>query len=187
MRNNAAPQGTPHSALCTPQSVGLVGVSVEESARHDASRADPRFWMLETIREYAWEQLLECGEGETARRQHARYFLGIVERAEPELVGTEQGVWLDRLDAEHDNLRAAISSSLETGEPGDLEIAARLSSSLRRFWYLRAYISEGRRWLEAVMSRGEALPQALRARVLHALGTLAWSQGDYASARSLFV
>jgi predicted ATPase/Tfp pilus assembly protein PilF/DNA-binding XRE family transcriptional regulator len=152
--------------------------------RQDESGGEVRFWMLETLREYALERLDESGEGDDVRGWHAGIFLELAERAEPELLGSDQGAWFERLEREHDNLRAALSWCLGRGDL--LETAARLAGALRRFWYLHGHMSEGRKWLEAVLAKGADLPADLRAKVLHGVGTLAWSQGDYQSARSLF-
>src|SRR5439155_12810536 len=110
---------------------------------------EPRFRMLETIRDYASERLLETGEAEQVRAQHADIFLHLAEQAEQELIGAGQGAWLDRLEREHYNLRAAISYSLERG---DIKTAARIAGALRRFWYLHAHITEGREWLDKVLT-----------------------------------
>ncbi len=142
---------------------------------------EPRFWLLETIREYGLEKLAENGEMEATKRCHAGFFCQMVEQAEPELQGVEQSNWLIRLEVEHDNLRADM---LYCFEQGDIETAARICAALRRFWYLRAHISEGRNWLAKALANKDSLPTALHARVLHAEGLLAWSQGDYAAARA---
>jgi ATP/maltotriose-dependent transcriptional regulator MalT len=140
---------------------------------------EPRLFMLETIREYALERLAESGEEETVREAHANYYLALAEEAEPMLTMAEQGEWLEKLEAEHGNLRAALSWSLERGETG-----LRLAGALWRFWYLRGHLSEGRRWLEEMLavSGGE---MSLRAKVLGGAGHLAWSQGDHDRAEAL--
>ncbi len=143
-------------------------------------KEEPRFWMLETIREYALERLQESGEADIVRHRHAAYFRDLAERAEPELQGPDQGAWLTLLEREHDNLRAAM---LYAAEQGDIETTARTAASLRRFWNIHAHISEGRTWLERVLPEGSGLLPSIRARVLHAAGVLAWSQGDYAASR----
>ena len=142
-----------------------------------------RFWMLETIREYARGRLETSGEPVSVRNAHALYYLELAEQAEPLLLGAEQARWLARLEREHDNLREALSNLLESG---DVAAAARLASALRRFWYLHGHITEGRHWLEETLLRRADLPLDLRARTLHAAGTLAWSQGDYPDSSALF-
>jgi predicted ATPase/DNA-binding SARP family transcriptional activator len=141
---------------------------------------EPRFRMLETIREYALEQLAAHGEAEAAARRHAEWCVALAEEAEPELRGAGQAACLERLESEHDNLRAALAA-LEQHEP---ELALRLAGSLWRFWYVRGYFSEGRRWLERVLSAAGAPTSHACAKVLYGTTALAYSQGDFANARS---
>src|SRR5947207_2472913 len=105
---------------------------------------EPRLVMLETIREYGLECLHVNGEMEAAQQGHAEYYLRLSEQAEPELVGSRQAMWLERLEWEHENLRAVMQWSLEQaeGERGDArtrQIALRLGGALRQFWYMRSY------------------------------------------------
>ena len=142
---------------------------------------ESRFGMLETIREYGLECLKAAGEWETVRRAHALYFLDLAEQAEPALTGPTQPRWLDRLNREHDNLRAALAWVEEQGES---EIGLRLGAALWRFWIVRGHMQEGRERLERLL----ALPGAeartdARARVLHGLGTIIHEISDYARAR----
>ena len=151
--------------------------------RQGEVQGEARFWMLETIREYALERLEESGEANTLRKHHAAYFLAQAEEAEEEMLGTDQGLWLAKLEGDLDNIRAAIAYCLAEGDaPG----AARISGALRRFWYLHAHMAEGRKWLEASLLCKGPLAAALRAKVLHGVGTLAWSQGDYEAARARY-
>jgi predicted ATPase len=143
---------------------------------------EARFSMLETLREYAWQRL-EGVERDAAITAHATYFLRLAEQSEVGLLAREQGAWLARLEREHDNFRAALARLLEMGEA---ETAARLAGALRRFWYLRGHISEGRSWLERVLETREKLPAVVQAKTLHGVGTLAWSQGDNSTAGRLF-
>ena len=127
--------------------------------------------MLETIREYGLEQMLVTGEMEAARQGHAEYYLRLSEKAEPELVGPRQAMWLERLEQEHENLRAVMQWSLEQaeGERGDArtrEIALRLGGALRQFWYMRSYYSEGRDFLERALSRSDGVAASVRAKAL---------------------
>ena len=105
--------------------------------------------MLETIREYATERLIESDEYEPLRHAHAHYFLALAEQAEPELTGPQQADWLERLEGEHDNLRAALGWAREQNAA---ETALRLAGALWRFWYTRGYLSEGRRWLDQALA-----------------------------------
>jgi len=137
---------------------------------------EPRFVMLETIHEFAREKLEEGGDAEETRRLHAEYFLSLAEEAEPELVGPDQVEWMDRLEAEHDNLRAALSWSLEGGE---VELGLRLAGTLWWFWYVRCHWKEGRRWCEEALQRGDAAPVPVRAKVLLGTGALMYKVGDH--------
>jgi predicted ATPase/DNA-binding CsgD family transcriptional regulator len=139
-----------------------------------------RFGMLETIREYALEKLAESGDEEDLRRTHAAHYLAFAEAAEPELTGPHQAAYLKQLESDHDNLRAALRSSLDAGSS---EAALRLASALWNFWLARGYLGEGRRWLEEALAIGGA--GALRAKALHGAGVLAHYQGDYVQATAL--
>jgi len=150
--------------------------------RREEHAGVPRFRMLETIREYALERLEWSGEAEVVRRQHAAFFMALAEQAEPELYGSQQGVWLERLHAEHDNLRAALQWALERGA---VETALRLSVGLCHFWWMRGHLSEGRRWLHAALMASSAHTTPIRAKALSQAGGLAYSQGDYARAAVL--
>ena len=140
--------------------------------------------MLETIREFAREQLEAAGGGEAelTRMLHAEHFLALAEEADPHLTGPEQARWLDRLETEHDNLRAALSWFREAGE---IARGARLAVALRRFWQVRGYLTEGRDRLAELLATGAEVPDGLRVRALDACGVLAWSQGDYVGANAL--
>jgi predicted ATPase/class 3 adenylate cyclase len=138
---------------------------------------DPRFSMLETIREFGLEQLDASGELGRVRRGHAEFFLLLATEAEPELDGPDQGMWLQRLDQEHGNLRAAMTCALDSG---DAELGLRLTGTLWPFWEVRGYITEGRSWTERMLALGGE-PE-WRAKTLSGAGTMAWYQGDYESA-----
>jgi predicted ATPase/DNA-binding SARP family transcriptional activator len=141
-----------------------------------------RYRLLETVREYGAEHLAESGDADAARRAHAEWCLRLAEEAEPELTGERQTTWFDVLERERDNVRAALSHLDGAGEP---ELRLRLTVALTRFWYVRGYLGEGRRWLElAHAETGEAEP-ALRRRALTAGASFALLQGDYAVATEL--
>jgi predicted ATPase len=136
---------------------------------------EPRFVMLETIHEFAREKLGESAEAEEIKRTHAQYFLTLAEEADPELKGPDQLEWLERLEAEHDNVRAALSWA---SERKDVEVALRLGGALWWFWLVRGYHSEGRGWLEeALAMEGRGSPE-VRAMALVGVGALALDQGD---------
>jgi tetratricopeptide (TPR) repeat protein len=130
--------------------------------------------MLETIHEFANVKLEESGEVEAVRRAHAEYFLALAEEAEPMLWGAEDAAWLDRLEQEHNNMRAALSWAI-THESA--ELALRLSGALQWFWFARGYYDEGRSWLEQALLE-ERASTAARAKGLDAVGWLAHEQGD---------
>ncbi|MDP9470026.1 MAG: tetratricopeptide repeat protein [Chloroflexota bacterium] len=157
----------------------LVGKSLLRQEEHEEG---PRFFLLETIREFALEQLEASGEAETIRQAHAEVFLGLAEEAEPALRGPVQVRWLERLEAEHDNLRAALGWSEELE---DTETALRLAASLSYFWWVRGHVTEGRRWLERALERGRDGSPAARAKAMAEAGFLAQQQGDYAQACTL--
>src|SRR5215210_3236044 len=143
---------------------------------------EPRFTMLETVREYALERLEESGELERLRRRHAGYFLELAEEEERASRGPLQRAWLDRLETEHDNLRAALEWSLTS--QGDTELGLQLTGALSHFWYVREHHSESRMWLQSALERGSAA-SAARAKVLVGAGRLAWFQGEFARVNTL--
>jgi predicted ATPase/class 3 adenylate cyclase/Tfp pilus assembly protein PilF len=141
---------------------------------------EPRFVMLETIHEFAREKLEESGEAEEIKRLHAEYFLALAEEAYPELKGANQLEWVERLEAEHDNMRAALSWASDRKEAG---VALGLGGALWRFWLIRDHYGEGRRWLEEALAiEGRGSPEA-RAMALAGVTFLAVEQGDLYRAR----
>jgi predicted ATPase len=152
----------------------------------DATADGPvRYRMLETLRRYGHECLAASGDDKTGARRHAEYCLALVELAEPELTGTEQGVWSARLEEEHDNLRSALQWSLHAGE---LELGLRLGGAARRFWWVHGHLNEGRHWLEGLLgaTRGPGTASAAsRAKALAGAGRLATDQGDHGRAAAL--
>ena len=144
----------------------------------------PRLTMLETIREFGWEELARTHELEAARQAHANYYLSFAEEAEPNLTSADQKIWLQRLEREQDNMRAALHWAIEHGE---VEFAQRMAGALQPFWFKRGYWSEGRRWLEdsLAMESNATLNQSIRANALYGAGMLARFQGDFVRARML--
>ncbi len=136
-----------------------------------------RYRLLESVREYARNRLTESGEEKAFQARHLHFFLGLAEEAEPHLTRREQAVWLNRLEDEHDNLRAASSALMESG------IRLRLALSLWRFWAMRGYLSEGAAWLSDALSTSSEISPAVRAKALLGLGVLAARQGDFGTAR----
>lgn len=158
--------------------IGVVMALVDKSLlTHDPSTG--RYRILEPVRRYAWDKLVEMGRHEALARSHALFFADLVERASDE-AGTDQTARLDRLEQEHDNLRAALRWSLEAGE-GDL--ALRIGSAAWDFWKLRGHLAEGRDWLERALAASRDTPPAVRARALRGAGDLAAGQGDVVRAR----
>jgi tetratricopeptide (TPR) repeat protein len=144
-----------------------------------------RYRLLETVRQYAAEKLDEAGETSATRERHGAWCLALAEAAEAGMYGPDEVAWLRRLDAEHDNLRAALgwltSPRSDAGDAG-----ARLAAALPRFWELRGHLGEGRRWLARALEPGNTHPAAIRAGALQGAGILAYMQGDFAAAAALF-
>ena len=143
-----------------------------------------RYRLLETVRQYGMERLAQSGDAEEVRGRHRDYFLGLAEAAEPQLAGPEQGMWLARLEVEHDNLRAALSWC--GAEEEGAEAGLRLAGALCRFWDVRGYLGMGRTYLgEALEREGASGRTKERAKALNGAGNLAKNQGDYEAARLL--
>ncbi|MCE9557554.1 MAG: tetratricopeptide repeat protein [Armatimonadetes bacterium] len=140
-----------------------------------------RFHLLETVRQYSRDRLAEGDEAEAWRTRHLKHFLTLAEEAEPELSGPQQQAWLTRLEAEHDNLRAAHDWSCGTQEVP--EAAVRIAGALSPFWLTRSHLFEGRTRLARSLARAPRADTAARAKALAGAGTLAWNQGDYAETR----
>ena len=138
---------------------------------------EPRFVMLETLREFGWECLERQGELQAARQAHARYYLALAEQAEPHLLGPEQLLWLDRLEQELHNLRAILQAATAGGEV-EVEVALRLGAALRTFWQLYGHYSEGRNVLERLLAGAGAIAAPVRLKALNTLGVILWSQND---------
>ncbi|MEX2547430.1 MAG: tetratricopeptide repeat protein [Chloroflexota bacterium] len=145
------------------------------------NRQQDHYRLLETVRGYAREHSLEAGESEGAFARHRDWYLGLVREAAPTFFrGPESAPWLDRLDAEHDNLRAALAWSLD--EPNGTGAALELVAGLWRFWEIRGYLVEGRQWLERALAVTSKDVSPMRADVLTGAGILAAGQGDHAAA-----
>jgi predicted ATPase len=141
-------------------------------------RDDNRFWMLETIREYAAERLDASSEADEQRRRHAEHFLALAEEAEP-YAREVDAAWLDRLDREAGNLRAALDW-LEASE--ETQLVLRLAGALMDYWGTKGYLAEGYRRLEDALA-ADVRPTAARAKALNAASDLAIGHGDAAAAR----
>ncbi len=138
----------------------------------DEQAKGTRYRILETIRQYAREKFLESGEGLDVRNRHLDYFLSLAERAEPEVQGAEQQAWLDRLEVDHDNFRAALEWSLG-GEETRAEAGLRMAGSLWWFWFMRGYSNEGGEWLERILIASQTSADLVtRAKALCKVGWL---------------
>jgi predicted ATPase/class 3 adenylate cyclase len=146
------------------------------------SDGEPRFWMLETIREYASERLAKSGEAEMIARRHAEHLLELAERAEADLWAQQTDPWLPRLDPEEANFRAALVWAIAREEA---EVAVRLAGSLYPFWEIRARQSEARGWLSRALALDGAVPPSFRAKALVAAGRATAWQGDLGAAIAL--
>ncbi|HEX7433311.1 MAG TPA: tetratricopeptide repeat protein [Anaerolineaceae bacterium] len=140
-----------------------------------------RYGMHDLVQQFAYTKLVKASEIESTQNAHLKYFLGLAEEAEPGLYGAQQRQWLERLEEDHDNLRAAMKWSLENG---GVELSARLGGALSRFWGLRGYLDEGRQWLERVIALFEpgCAGLAIQAKVFMGAGMLAWRQSEYSQA-----
>ena len=145
-----------------------------------------RYHLLESVRQYAGDRLAESGKAETVLKRAASWFLSWVEEVESQLIGPEQAFWLERLESEHDNLRASLT--WYEPQPEGAEAGLRLAGALWRFWAMRGYYSEGRRWLGKALEGAKAERStvlAARGKALTGAGVLASVQGDYGAARAL--
>lgn len=156
-----------------------------------AEGVEAQYRLLETIRQYAREKLLEAGGGDAVRQRHLNYFLALAEEAEPHLRSAQQVTWLDRLEREVDNLRGALEWSLEA----EVEAGLRLAALLLWFWHIRSHRSEGIEWLERVLAADEAQAntrtaatparQAARGQALNTAGALMVMHGNPETGRTL--
>jgi predicted ATPase/class 3 adenylate cyclase len=153
---------------------------------YEDKEGEARYHLLETVRQYSRDRILEAGEAEGVRHGHRDYFLELAERAEPAIGGADQVEWLKRLDAEQDNLRAALERCREAS---DVEVGLRLAVALGPFWLKRGAFGEGRQWLEGSLLEGSRSGESnasasTRAKALLWVGRHAHHQGDLTSSRS---
>jgi predicted ATPase/serine/threonine protein kinase/DNA-binding CsgD family transcriptional regulator len=191
------------SGGCTLEAIEAVCAALDDEADHvlegvaslldkcllhqtEQERAEPRFVMLETIREYGLEALVASGEEETTRRAHATYYLALADEAAKEISGTQQAARVQRLERERDNMRAALQWSLEQGEAGEgMEMALRFSRALADIWIISGRYSEGRTFLKRVLAGSKGNKTSLRAEALNIAAGLAVDQGDFGEAEEL--
>jgi len=152
-----------------------------DDAASQYSSGEPRFGMLETIREYALERLEESGEAHEIRWQHAEFYLALCEEAGLYLHAPQHLTWLERLEAEHDNIRASLRWLIAQGDAAN---ALRLSAAVVTLWFMRGYVSEARTWFEKVLALpGASEPTPARAKALVGAARIAWPEGDLEAAR----
>ena len=174
-------------AVCTPSGDdaldGLTGL-VEQNLLQQREELDgeARFSMLETIREFALDQLRDSGEERAIREAQATWSLALAAEVESALSGPEEVHWLTRLDAERDNIRGALEWASQAGEP---ELALNLATALWPVWTRQGHVMEGQRWLERALADSGA-SDAARAEALYRLGSLAIDLSEYARARSFY-
>jgi predicted ATPase/DNA-binding XRE family transcriptional regulator len=153
--------------------------------RSDAS-GGVRFTLLETIWEFGHERLVAGGERETMRQRHAEYFVALAEEAGPQLHSPEQELWLQHLETNLDNIRAALGWTLEQRHA---ELGLRLAGGIGQFWDRRGHLSEGRAWMDRLLELDRSQPTksgpSVRGKALNGAGALASRQGDYQRARAL--
>ena len=161
---------------------GVASLAEQSLLRHTAGPdGDPRFFMLETVQEYALERLQDSGEEDVIRHAHALHYLDFAERVSARLwQGTEQ--LLDVLAAEHDNARSAL---IWLDRADEAELCLRLAVALGQLWYVRGFVQEGRAWLERAREASEAIDPAVRAWALMWASDLAVTQNDRAAANQL--
>ena len=144
-------------------------------------RVGERYRMLETIREFASEQLMAAPDADALARRHAEFFVELAGRAESEIVGPDQNRWWQILTEEVENIRSALTWACAK----DPEVALRLSSLMWRYWWQRGHYAEGRAWFESALSVGADQPEALRARARQGLASMLMGTGEYAAAIAL--
>lgn len=178
---------------CTLAAVEAIGaVSSEEAqrlvtsllekhlmVRVESDSPEPRIGMLETLRAYGWELLAAHAEAAVVGRRHAEFYLALAEEGEPALRGSAQIAWLNILECERDNLRAALRWAVDHHESA---VGLRLAGALWRFWDLRGRQSEGRQWLARCLALPDAGAPVMWAKALHAAGALAQRQNDFPQA-----
>jgi predicted ATPase/class 3 adenylate cyclase len=176
---DATTSGAIDAAAFAPSILDLVAQLIDKSlVSVDDGAGTPRYRMLETVRQYGREKLVMAGEAAPFRQRHRDWCLALAEVAAREMQGPEQVAWINRIAAEHDNLRAALGWSLGGDAPGD---GARLAGALWWFWFVRGFLSEGRDWLDRALAIPD-LDEPSRAEAMLGAGALAWRQRDYEAA-----
>jgi predicted ATPase/class 3 adenylate cyclase len=160
-----------------------LGALVTGNLLHRADADDePRFRMLEIVRRYALDALALDGRDQAQRERHAEWVAAFADQAEAALIGPDQAAWLERIESELPNVRAALDWSLLSGRA---DLALRIASSLLRFWRAHGYVDEARRWLDAALAQSNGVDPAWCVAALWAAGRLAMAQGDSTAAAPL--
>ena len=177
--------------VCGVEAVAGIGVTLNDFAslvdkslvrQREGFDGEPRFAMLETIREYALDRLQERGELDELRRRHAERYVALAEAAEPDLTASHT-IWLDRLEEERENFRAAMAWSLDAGQ---VEVCLRLAGSLIRFWSIRGVMDDERRRLDRALAVADGIADSVLAKASFAAGYAALGEGAYEDADGYF-
>jgi predicted ATPase len=150
----------------------------------ETHHGEARYRLLETLRQYGWDQLVGAREAPEVQKRHRAWYLNLAERAEARIRGPEETMWLNRLEVEHDNLRAGLGWS--TTQEEDAEIRLRLATALWMFWDIHTHWDEGRKWLETALAKSREINSTARVKALRGAGMLAYRRGDYAKAVALY-
>ncbi|MBV6458752.1 MAG: hypothetical protein HONBIEJF_01890 [Fimbriimonadaceae bacterium] len=161
----------------------LTSLGDKSLAVAEQQQGSTRYRLLETVREYARDRIEEAEEADHWQDRHLEYFVALAEQAEPHLRGAQQVRWLDRLESEHDNFRAALSWSIAS--PESAAQGLRLAATIWRFWGVRGHLTEGRDWLARTLAASQSQQDQIRAKGLSGAGVLAWQQGGHAEALRL--
>ncbi len=174
----------PNGDIADAEVLDLVSALVDKSlvVPDEMEEGGGRYRLLETIRDYGGEKLRASGEADALSGRHGDYFITFAETAEPELRGPEQGLWLKRIEQEHDNVRLAIRLHVARADSAG---ALRLAGALWRFWYVRGYWEEGRKRLGEVAAVDAAARTSGRAKALYGGAVLARVQGDFGAAETM--
>ena len=168
------------SGVDEPGIVDLLTHLVDKSlVMADDRDADVRYRLLEPVRQYTLDKLLEAGEASAIRARHRDFFLALAERGHAGVAGADALMWLAQIETEHDNVRTALRWSLDAG---DVEVAAHLGAAMARFWTRRRFLNEGSAWLQELGQREQQTSTAARARVLSGTGLLAFEIGEHVEA-----
>jgi len=184
--------GGPEAVAAVTSEAGEIGCDVLDGVRAlveqslliqtEAPPGEPRYSMLETIREFGLEQLAASGEERATRSAHAAYYLALAEQAEPHLIASGSAAWVERLAIERDNLHTAVAWALRTGNAATV---LRLAGTILSFAYARGEPREGQQWLEAALAAGSAVPPETRVDALFTASALAQVRGDFSRSIAL--